>query len=72
MIRKLGGARWQALHRLVFAAALLGCIHYEMLVKGFQLPPFYYGAGVLALVLFRVVRAARRRATEAAATRLAA
>ncbi len=72
MVRRLGGARWTALHRLVFAAALLGCIHYEMLVKGFQLPPFYYGAGVVALVAFRVVRAVRRRAAAAAQTRVVA
>jgi sulfoxide reductase heme-binding subunit YedZ len=61
MVRRLGGARWQALHRLVFAAALLGCIHYEMVVKGFQLPPFYYGGIVVALVVWRIGRAVMRQ-----------
>lgn len=66
IVRRLGGPRWQALHRLVFAAALLGCIHYEMVVKGFQLPPFWYGGIVVALVAWRVGRAVMRpRPTEA-------
>ena len=33
MIRRLGAKRWQALHRAVYAAALLGIIHYLMQSK---------------------------------------
>ena len=33
MIRRLGARRWQALHRAVYAAALLGIIHYLMQSK---------------------------------------
>src|SRR5437879_9616300 len=32
-IRRLGGKRWQALHRLIYAAAIRGVIHYLSLVK---------------------------------------
>ena len=33
MIRRLGARRWQALHRAVYAAALLGIVHYLMQSK---------------------------------------
>ena len=33
MIRRLGGKRWNRLHRLVYGTAVLGVIHYWWLVK---------------------------------------
>jgi sulfoxide reductase heme-binding subunit YedZ len=33
MIRRLGGRRWRALHRLVYVSAILGPTHYWWLVK---------------------------------------
>ena len=33
MIRRMGGKRWQALHRLIYAAAVAGVLHYWWLVK---------------------------------------
>jgi sulfoxide reductase heme-binding subunit YedZ len=33
MLRRLGGRRWQTLHRLVFPAAMLGAWHYFLQVK---------------------------------------
>ncbi|SLN57741.1 protein-methionine-sulfoxide reductase heme-binding subunit MsrQ [Roseisalinus antarcticus] len=53
-IRKMGGAAWRRLHRLVYPAAVLGVIHYIWLVKGFQIEPLVYAAiigGLLALRL---------------------
>jgi sulfoxide reductase heme-binding subunit YedZ len=44
------GRRWQTLHRLVYAAAILGVIHYLWLVKADLLPPLVYAA-VLGLLL---------------------
>ena len=32
-IRRLGGKRWQILHRLIYVTAVLGVIHYYWLVK---------------------------------------
>ncbi len=32
-IRRLGGKRWQLLHRLIYVTAILGVIHYYWLVK---------------------------------------
>src|SRR4029453_10035743 len=33
MKRRMGGKRWQALHRLIYPAAMAGVIHYWWLVK---------------------------------------
>ena len=33
MIRRMGGKRWQALHRLIYVAAVAGVLHYWWLVK---------------------------------------
>jgi len=50
MVRRLGGRRWRALHKAVFAAGAAGCLHYVMLVKGWQTAPLVYAAVFLALV----------------------
>lgn len=49
-IRRLGGRRWQALHRSVYAIAILAVLHYSWLVKADQAQPLLYG-GILALLL---------------------
>ena len=50
-IRALGGRRWQALHRSVYAVGILAAIHYFWLVKATALVwPIVY-AGILALLL---------------------
>lgn len=49
-IRRLGGKRWQALHRLIYVSAIAGVIHYLWLVKSDIRQPLAYGA-VLALLL---------------------
>lgn len=49
-IRRLGGRRWQALHRLVYFSAMAGVVHYVWLVKVDIGPPGVY-AGVLAVLL---------------------
>jgi len=50
MIRRLGGARWRRLHRLVYGAALAGVVHYFWLVKVDIRPPLVY-AMILGLLL---------------------
>ena len=44
-IRSLGATRWRTLHRLSYPAAILGGVHYVMLVKGFQIEPMLYLVG---------------------------
>ena len=55
MIRRLGGKRWQMLHRLIYVSAALGVIHYYWLVKSAVIRPLIYGAIVGLLLLWRVL-----------------
>jgi sulfoxide reductase heme-binding subunit YedZ len=52
-IRKLGGKRWQLLHRLIYFSALAGVIHFYWLVKSDVTRPELYGAILLVLTLYR-------------------
>jgi methionine sulfoxide reductase heme-binding subunit len=54
MIRRLGGKRWRALHRLIYGSAMLGVIHYYWLVKSDVRKPFMYAAFVAILLAWRV------------------
>ena len=54
-IRRLGGKRWQALHRLIYATAVLGVIHYLWLVKADRTKPLQYGAILGVLLGYRAV-----------------
>jgi methionine sulfoxide reductase heme-binding subunit len=53
-IRRLGGKRWQALHRLIYVIALCGVIHYYWLVKSDHRLPLLYGAILVVLLLYRL------------------
>jgi sulfoxide reductase heme-binding subunit YedZ len=55
MIRRLGGKRWQALHRLVYGAAIAGVVHYWWSVKADVRDPRAYAVVVTALLVFRLV-----------------
>lgn len=54
-IRKLGGKRWQALHRLIYFSATAGVIHYIWLVKADLRKPLEYAAVLGLLMLYRVI-----------------
>ena len=54
-IRRLGGKRWQAVHRLIYFSAVLAVIHYYWLVKSAVIRPLTYGAILAVLLLFRAV-----------------
>jgi sulfoxide reductase heme-binding subunit YedZ len=56
MVRRLGGKRWQILHRLVYVTAIAGVIHYLWLVKADTQRPLTYGAIVAVLLLFRLTK----------------
>ncbi|MDX2154198.1 MAG: protein-methionine-sulfoxide reductase heme-binding subunit MsrQ [Bryobacteraceae bacterium] len=61
-IRRLGGKRWQLLHRLIYLSTLAGVIHYYWLVKSDVRMPLLYGAILGVLLVFRVFAWARQRA----------
>jgi sulfoxide reductase heme-binding subunit YedZ len=54
-IRRLGGKRWQALHRLIYVSAIAGVIHYLWLVKKDIRKPLVYGAILAVLLGYRIV-----------------
>jgi sulfoxide reductase heme-binding subunit YedZ len=53
-IRRLGGKRWQQLHRLVYVAAAAGVLHYFWLVKKDVSAPLSYGAVLVVLLASRL------------------
>lgn len=54
MIRRIGGKRWQILHRAIYISAIAGVIHYAWLVKSDERKPFQYAVLVGLLLLYRV------------------
>ena len=68
MVRRLGGRRWQQLHRLVYLSAVAGATHFLWQAKADLRRPAIY-AGWLALLLgFRLWRWAGARGSRARAT----
>ena len=57
-IRRLG-RRWQLLHRLVYASAVVACVHFIWKVKVVIGEPIYYAAVLAALLGFRILWRAR-------------
>ena len=55
--RKLGPRRWKRLHQLIYLIAPMAVVHYYLLVKADHRPPLIYGAIILALLGYRLVRA---------------
>lgn len=55
MLRRLGGKNWQRLHRLVYVAAIAGCIHYWWLVKVGVRTPWKDTLALTILLLARFV-----------------
>ncbi len=53
-IRRLGGKRWQKLHRLIYVTAVLGVIHYYWLVKSDVRKPLFYAFLVGILLAWRL------------------
>ncbi len=63
-MRRLG-RRWQLLHRLVYVATVLGCVHFWWQVKADVREPLVYAAIAGVLLGWRGWRAIRRRARAA-------
>jgi sulfoxide reductase heme-binding subunit YedZ len=66
MIRRLGGKRWNTLHRLIYISGIGGALHYLWLVKADIRSPLMYWA-ILAVLLLPRVYWARSRSTAGAA-----
>lgn len=56
MVRRLGGRRWQLLHRSVYAIAIGGVVHFLWLVKADLREPLIYAAILAVLLGYRLVK----------------
>ena len=67
MVKRLGGKRWNRLHRLVYLAAAGGVLHYWLLVKADTTIPvgFAVALGILLAVRF-IFRQSARQSTHSA------
>ena len=54
MKRRLGGKRWQRLHRAIYVAAVTGVVHFWWLVKADVREPRFYAVVVGVLLAFRL------------------
>jgi methionine sulfoxide reductase heme-binding subunit len=70
-IRRLGGKRWQQLHRLIYFSAAAGVVHFVWLVKADLRRPLTYGFVLSCLLAYRAASwlalRARARSTASAA-----
>ena len=68
MLKRLGGKRWRALHRLAYVAAIAGVIHYYMQVKADVRQPLAFAAVLAGLLGYRLMVYWRRPKPVPAAT----
>ncbi len=61
MLRRLGGRRWQRLHRSIYAIAVIAVAHYWWLVKKDFRLPLLYAILLGALLGLRALRLSRER-----------
>lgn len=54
MVRRLGAKRWQRLHKMIYAIAIGGVLHYLWLVKSDIILPLAYGLVLVLLLVLRV------------------
>ncbi len=71
-IRRLGGRRWNLLHRLVYVSAVGGVLHYWWKVKLDVTNPIIYAAIVGVLLGWRAVKALKKRETRSRTARASA
>ena len=67
-IARLGGSRWQKIHRLIYISAVAGVVHYYFFVKSDIFYPLAYGLLVTVLLGFRGWHAVRTRTLKPATT----
>ena len=61
IVRWMGLRTWELLHRLVYASAVGGTLHYLWLVKADTRGPLLYGGVLSVLLAYRILKALGRR-----------
>jgi len=54
-VKRLGGKKWSRLHRLTYVAAILGVIHFWMIVKSDVFYPALFGIVLAGLLIYRLM-----------------
>jgi len=62
MIKRLGGKNWARLHKLTYVAAILGVIHFWMIVKSDVFYPLLFGLVLAGLLGYRIYAANEKSA----------
>jgi len=65
MIKRLGGKRWQKLHRLTYLSAAAGVFHYYLLVKSDIRKPAGFAVVVAVLLVYRLFASYSKRGPKA-------
>lgn len=55
MVKRLGGKNWARLHKLTYVAAILGVVHFWMIVKSDIFYPAVFGMVLAASLLIRLL-----------------
>ncbi len=71
VLRWMGGKRWQALHRMIYVAAIAGVIHYWWLVKAGVRTPWKDTALLIVLLGVRIAFAILKRSRNVSPPRTA-
>ena len=61
MMKRFGGKNWNRLHKSVYVAGALGCLHFFMMRKGVQLEPIIFAGILLSLFAVRLLKSFIRR-----------
>lgn len=64
MVKRLGGKNWARLHKLSYLIAILGVIHFWMIVKSDIFYPAVFGLVLFVLLGYRIVASQRFRAVD--------
>ena len=59
MIRKMGGKKWRSLHKITYPIAILGAIHYWLIVKSDLYYPVIMATFISILLVYRLIKAIR-------------
>ena len=60
-IKRLGGKRWNALHKTVYVSTAFGVLHYLWLVKADTSKPIFFAAILVGLLVVRLQRKPRSK-----------
>ncbi|HEY0460740.1 MAG TPA: protein-methionine-sulfoxide reductase heme-binding subunit MsrQ [Pyrinomonadaceae bacterium] len=60
MIKRLGGKNWARLHKLTYVIAILGVVHFWMIVKSDVFYPLLFGIALAILLFYRIYNARQK------------